>query len=169
MAREALPPQYLKAGEEYLEALQALGLDPEFLGWGQELDSRLWVLVLVTSVVEIGGPLTLNRLLFRAYTLNATPKEISPFIVRVFGSRTIFAPGLVQVGAVRPGSKAHKVNKITKKPEGEPITVESFGQDVAGMHLESRDSYVIRPRKRRYEQRVNEWTRFKHNVERLAA
>ena len=54
-----------------------------FLGWGCEIPSKQWLLVMVTSIVDVGGPLALNKLLLKAYNAKATPKEISPFIVRV--------------------------------------------------------------------------------------
>ena len=101
MASKALPPKYLEAGQEYLAALQTLGLEPDFLGWGVDEAHDEWNLVLVTSIIEIGGPLALSRLLFRAYNLNATPKEISPFIVRTFGSETLYAPELMHLNSVK--------------------------------------------------------------------
>ena len=66
MAGSAVSPRYLSAGAAYLDALGGLGLDPEFLGWGWELAARRWVLVLVTSIIDTGGPVAFNRLLFRA-------------------------------------------------------------------------------------------------------
>lgn len=171
MASEKVPAEYLKAGEDYLGALQTLGLHPEFLGWGRDLASGQLMLTMVTSVIEIGGPLALNKLLFRAYNMEVTPKEISPFIVRIFGSRTLVAPILVQLGQVRQSDNmtAQKIDKLTKRPVGEPIKIESIGQDIAGMHFESRDCYIVPKRKQRYEERAREWNRFKHNVEKLAA
>jgi hypothetical protein len=67
-----------------MDALVSLGLVPAFLGWGWETLEKQWLLVLVTSIIDAGGLLALNRLLFRAYNAEATPKEISPFIIRVF-------------------------------------------------------------------------------------
>ncbi len=44
---------------------------------------------MVTSIVDAGGPLALNKLLFKAYNAKATPKEISPFIVRVYSPEVV--------------------------------------------------------------------------------
>ena len=84
MDSRPVSPEYLKAGQDYLDALVSLGLTPHYLGWGWEQIAEKWVLVLITPIVDAGGPLELNKLLFRAYNAKATPKEISPFIVRVF-------------------------------------------------------------------------------------
>jgi hypothetical protein len=170
MASEALPAQYMKAGREYLDALVKLGLHPEFLGWGQQHHTRQWMLVLVTSTVEIGGPLAMNELLFKAYNMNATPKEISPFIVRVFGSKTLIAPELKSLNQMRPGMlTVQKIDEHTGKPTGKVTPIESYGRDFGDIHIESRDVYVVAPRRQSHEKRTQEWLRFKDNVERLAA
>src|SRR5215475_7475296 len=89
MDSRPVPAKYLTAGQDYLDALVSLGLVPHFLGWGWERETKEWLLVLVTSIVDAGGPLALNRLLFRAYNAKATPKEISPFIVRVYSPEVV--------------------------------------------------------------------------------
>lgn len=162
MASEALPAGYLNAGREYLTALRSLGLHPEFLGWGRQKVSSQWMLVMVTAAIEIGGPLALTELLFKAHNLRATPAEISPFIVRVFGARTIWAPKLRELANVGPDAKI--TNEL-----GQTFSIESIGQDIADLHLESRDAYLIPPERSSREKSANEWRRFKKNVDRLAA
>jgi len=169
VASETLPAKYLKAGEEYLAALQSLGLHPELLGWGTDLLTKDWQLVMLTSIVEIGGPLALNKLLFKAYNMGATPKEISPFIIRVFGDRTVFAPELRQLRAFQEGDKVITAyDQYTGKQKAKAIA-ESMGKSLGGVHIESRDLYVVQLRKKGHEQKTREWLNFKHNVERLAA
>jgi hypothetical protein len=171
MAVESLPPDHLRAGANYLAALRKLGLDPEFLAWGRQRDTGDWLLVMVTSVVEMSGPLVFDELLFRAYNLNATPKEISPFIVRVYGSRTLLAPLLKRFGEIDASrATTGEVDERAGEPETHPIPSGSFGQDFADFHLETRYVYRLRPRRHaNHEQRARQWIRFKDNVERLAA
>jgi len=160
----------MKAGEDYLDALNSLGLYPEFLGWAIDRITEDWLLVMVTSVIEIGGPLELNRLLFRAYNLKATPQEISPFIVRVYGPKTAVAPILKTFDPSRIGqAKIHKVDPLTKLQVGDPVDIKSIGQDITDLHIESEYNYPIRDRKRSYEARSREWKKFRQNVARLAA
>lgn len=171
MAGDTLPAQHLKAGEEYLAALMKLGLTPEFLAWGQETNTQNWVLVMVTPTLEVGGPLAMNELLFKAYNTHATPQEISPFIVRVYGNRTLVAPLLKQLASVDvTNMKAQKVDKRTHAPIGEPHTIEMIGQTFDDVHIKSANIYKISRRAPKgHDQRVKEWLRFKGNVERLAA
>lgn len=170
MAREPLPANYLKAGEEYLAALIKLGLNPEFLGWGLHTQSQHWFLILVTSVVEVGGPLALNELLFRAYNMHATPQNISPFIVRVYGSKTFVVPELQQLYAFATGDRRIQMYKPSGEPHGEPSEAVSMGKTLSDFHIESTDVYRLNlSNKKSHEKRTNEWLRFKRNVERLAA
>ncbi|MBV8406621.1 MAG: hypothetical protein JOY64_03255 [Alphaproteobacteria bacterium] len=115
----------------------------------------------------MSGPLVFDELLFRAYNLNATPKEISPFIVRVYGCRPILAPLLKKFGEIDVSrAMTRKVNKATGAPEGPPIPIKSLGRDFADFHLETR--YVCRLKPRRHtshEQLTPQWIRFKDNVE----
>ena len=76
MDSRQVPPEYMSAGQEYFDALVQLGLIPAFLGWGWNRAAQEWLLVLVTSILEAGGPLKLNQLLFKAYNAKATPKQI---------------------------------------------------------------------------------------------
>lgn len=169
MASGTLPAQYLKAGKEYLTALQSLGLYPDVLGWGTDLATGEWQLVMLTSIVEVGGPLALNRLLFQAYNMGATPKEISPFIVRVFGDRTIYAPELRRLLEFEKGDKtftAHDRYTGNVKARGE---ARSMTKTLGGIRIESDNLYVAQSRRKGHEQRTREWLKFKRNVEKLAA
>jgi hypothetical protein len=163
MAGRPVSTQYLKAGAGYLESLRALGLNPNFLGWGWDIAAERWILVLVTSIIDAGGPLALNRLLFRAYNAEATPKDISPFIVRVFSS------AIVQDDFYILGEKELTVKTVNGKKR-EPIKVENVQRTFLGIELEQINSYQNLPnRKLKYHERRQAWQKFKSNVERLAA
>lgn len=175
MASRPVSTEYLKAGEDYLAALQTLGMRPKFLGWGWERATERWLLVLVTSIVDAGGPLALNRLLMRAYNAEATPKSISPFIV------TIFSPEIVPSNLYLVGEKFAKYiieprtkETIDKVPRAEEFTDDKKIQNIQmtfhGIDLEMINSYQNLPKRDlKYHQRREEWTKFKRNVEKLAA
>ena len=83
MAAENPAVIHMEAGAAYLAALRKLGLDPECLLWAEDEVVGQTVLVLVTTQFDRVGPLEVSKLLFKAYNLAGTPKEISPFILRL--------------------------------------------------------------------------------------
>ena len=87
MAQNTLAVEKHQAGVEYLAALRSLGLDPEALFWAKDTVVGEDVLILVTSLFDFAGPLELSELLFRAYNLAATPREVDPFILRLHSPR----------------------------------------------------------------------------------
>lgn len=163
MDSRPVPPEYLVAGANYLDALRKLDLNPNFLGWGWENASARWLLVMVTSIIDAGGPLALNKLLFEAYNAEATPKEISPFNVRVF-SVDIVPDDLYMLG---------QRDLLINQKNGEPIEnikISNVQKTFMGIDLEMINSYQIRRNtKLKYHVRRESWLKFKSNVERLAA
>jgi hypothetical protein len=166
----------MKAGQEYLDALVQLGLIPAFLGWGWDIAEREWMLVLVTSIIDAGGPLALNRLLFRAYNAKATPKQISPFIVRVFSPEIIPEGPKSQFWLL--GEKNFTVKGVPGKVKNpaalEPQLVTNVQQTFMGLELEMMNAYQTLPRAvdrayDGYHARREAWDRFRRKVERLAA
>lgn len=169
MDSKPVPSKYLIAGQEYLDALVSLGLIPAYLGWGWDSVASQWMLVLVTSIVDAGGPLPLNRLLFRAYNAKATPKEISPFIVRVFSPELI--PGGRRSTFWYLGAKDLTASSPKLR---EPAHIQNLSQDFMGLHLEMINSYETLPGAidnafKGYHARLRDWQRFRTKVERLAA
>lgn len=140
MDSRPVPAQYMKAGDDYLESLQGLGLNPDFLGWGWEDATEQWVLVLVTSMIDAGGPLALNEQLFQAYNAQITPPDISPFIVR------IFSPEIVP-------QQIYKVGDL----------------NFLGIDLKTGNSYRNWPAHRFPNNGREEWNRFRSAVESLVA
>lgn len=166
----------MMAGQEYLDALVQLGLIPAYLGWGWDASAQDWQLVLVTSILEAGGPLKLNQLLFKAYNAKATPKEISPFIVRVFSPEMI--PGGEKSQFWFLGERNLTVQgvpgKVTNPEALVPQKVENVQQTFMGLELEMVNSYQTLPGAvsralAGFTRRRDDWQRFKRNVERLAA
>lgn len=166
MASRPVSARYLTAGAEYLDALRSLGLNPNFLGWGWDTVAEQWVLVLVTSIIDAGGPLALNKLLFRAYNAKATPKEISPFVVR------IFSPELVGDSFALLGDKTLKISTVNHRIDHAVAgtKIENVQRTFLGIDLEMINSYQSLPiTKLKYHERRRAWEKFRANVERLAA
>lgn len=90
MAVRKLDDLRLKAGSDYLSALISLGLEPDGLFWAFEKAESRWVLALVTNYFDVAGPLNLSEVLFKAYRAAATPREIDPFMVRMFSPKQAF-------------------------------------------------------------------------------
>lgn len=159
--------EYLTAGQEYLDALVRLELVPNFLGWGWDFAVQQWNLVLVTSILDAGGPLGLNRLLFQAYNAGATPKKISPFIVR------IFSPAIIPQDFWVLGQKNLSVTKVQDRLDWQPVKIENAQKIFMGLQLEMRNSYqtlLPQPQKaRKFHDRRRDWERFRSNIEKLAA
>lgn len=95
-AERALDEARLLAGKEYLAALANLGLDPDVLCWVYDADRGEMQLAIVTSMAERIGSLSIYKLLFRAYEAAATPREVDPFIVSVYGPKSDFGMKLRQ-------------------------------------------------------------------------
>ncbi|MGA7786927.1 MAG: hypothetical protein WCA56_02045 [Xanthobacteraceae bacterium] len=174
MDSRPVPAQYLTAGQDYLEALVSLGLIPAFLGWGWEAATQQWMLVLITSIVDAGGPLGLNKLLFKAYNAKATPKEISPFIVRIFSPELVQMQGDVQFWLL--GEKKAIINPVPRRsnPASRPSPITNVQKTFMGLDLEMVNSYQSLPGAvdkalAGYHARHHDWQRFRRNVERLAA
>ena len=172
MDSRKVPAEYLTAGQDYLDAMVSLGLTPHYLGWGWDRASEQWLLVLVTYIVDAGGPLALNRLLFQAYNAKATPKEISPFIVRVFSPDIIpsdFWP--LGLGSGASVSRAKKAGG-TKDDNWQPGRVQNIQKTFLGVDLELVNSYGPLPARSlrpKFMDRRKEWEIFRNRVERLAA
>lgn len=171
MASDALPPAYLTAGGDYLSALQRLGMRPQFLGWGWEVASEHWLLVLVTPIIDRGGALALNELLFRAYNAEATPNAISPFIVRVFSPEVVgttldvVKSRNLTIGRVMD---RHGRPKPVTDNEGKPVQILEVSTEFFGIKLSSKHAYEASiPARRSNFDRSIEWQRFKTNVMRL--
>lgn len=157
----------MKAGEDYLAALRKLGLHPAFLGWGREVASKQWLLVMVTSIVDAGGPLALNKLLFAAYNAEATPKEISPFIVRVY------SPDVAPSEFYTIAAKDLKISSRNNESLNPSVSITNFQFRFHDVEYEMINAYTLPPRGERakpsYHANLNDWQKFKRNVEKLAA
>lgn len=85
----------LVAGARYVAALEGLGFAVDAAMWTIAAspvtsDSDLQLLI-VSRFVERAGTGAIYDLLFKAYDLAATPKDFDPWIVSLYGPRTLFA------------------------------------------------------------------------------
>jgi hypothetical protein len=183
MDSKPVSAEYLKAGQEYQDALIALGLIPYYLGWAWDNAGEEWNLALVTSVLDAGGPLRLNRLLFRAYNAKATPQTISPFIVRVLSPEVMPAEFWMMAYA-RNLTISHTGDRPDRPVKLEnPIEIEDTRLEFLGLHFETSNGYepkrpptfikdpqfpLAAPKVKFFDRR-HEWEKFRDNVERLAA
>lgn len=150
---------FRQAGQEYLEALKKLGLDPEGLLWAYDHIIEKMVLILITPIYDIAGSLTLRRTLIKAYNLAATPKEITPFIVR------LHSPDQTIVGAL-----SDLLNVMKLATQNNPnLNVEkdkSFG--FLGEFLTQQNFiYKFEIKKKNRETQMRQWKRFNDNIEKL--
>lgn len=171
MASKQVPAEYLNAGAVYLRAVRSLGLDPMFAGWGWDTIASQWLLVLVTSIVDAGGPLALNQLLFKAYNAEATPKQISPFIIRVMSPEIVPDLSLLTRRdiTIQNVHDKHGMPKKVLGPDGKPVVVSNVQQTVHGIDLEMINAYETKWRQPKFHDRLRQWHRFRNNVEKLAA
>ncbi|UDF28719.1 UNVERIFIED_ORG: hypothetical protein LHK14_14515 [Roseateles sp. XES5] len=83
-----LSPHLLKAGAEYLRALDTLGLKPDGLTWVYDVDASRFALWLIWAGVDKYSPFEINKRLFRAYNAAALPQLIDPFWVFVISPKS---------------------------------------------------------------------------------
>ena len=157
MADRTLPASFLSAGQDYLISLRKLGLDPEALLWAIDKTLDEFVLVLVTSHFDFAGPLEVYRLLTKAYNLSATPKDISPFIIRLHSPRQA-------VGASVLNWQADVRTTDGKRSE-------TLWIDIDTHDLRYRNSWVYHVRHQKLSPvgRQHQWKRFKNNIDQFAA
>jgi len=155
----------LKAGKAYLTAIKSLGLDPDALCWAFDSIIGHFVLVLITPMFDFKGPYEISKLLFRAYNLAGTPEDIDPFIIRLHSPDHNIIRMLLEIA----GSKSVQAqNKIT----GKWHTLQSTAQKAEGGGLEFRNEWIyqykISPKQKSLDL-SRKWSRFAHNIDRLAA
>jgi hypothetical protein len=87
MDTPALPVGYFEEGERYLAAIEKLGLRPAAFFWAFDRITETFVLMLISDEFDAVGPLSLSKILFKAYVADATPRAIDPFIIRLHSPR----------------------------------------------------------------------------------
>jgi hypothetical protein len=188
MAEEPVSPMDLTeadiiAGTEYLASLRKLGLEPDALCWivrhfrvDDDSTQSEKHLALVSSLADRYGPRQIYDLLFLAYDASATPKEVDPFIVSLYGPKTAVGRTLLahlQNARVREAVQdAVRSARIGRDPgsfdEGaamimtDPDTLTMFSVLSAGIFVVKKRGFTPAADQRRF-------SRFKNEVESLAA
>ena len=161
--------QHMRAGADYLAALQNLGLDPECLFWADDDVVGHPVLVLVTRQFDLAGPLALSDLLFKAFDAAATPREINPFVLRLHSPDQAIIRELSRYSQGPALMRIHFADG-TSRTTGD----EGFGaQFVMGGGLRFQHNWIYKweisleaPSRTEMKRR---WRHFEKNVDRLAA
>lgn len=164
MALRVLPEELHRAGEEYLDRMKTLGLTPESLMWVYHVKENRFVLWLVWSGIDRHGPLSLSKLLFKAYQSSALPKEIDPFVVF---ARSPAQQEVAQVAEyvermIRGGDAAMNIY-VTLTPAPPPDDSEPLYE----INREWIYAHRARPLARARVDR--DWMKFQQSVEALAA
>ena len=176
MATEQPAVIHMQAGADYLAALQNLGLDPECLFWAEDEVVGHPVLVLVTRQFDRAGPLSLSRLLFKAYNAAATPREIDPFVLRLHSPEQAIIQQMVADGMqdfVRnpPSVMAAPIMYPGHQPRREDAVPAKVVIEAGGMKFQPDWVYKwsIPSKKPSSVFMSKQWRRFTENVDRLAA
>ncbi len=164
--------KHLKAGADYLAAIQALGLDPDALFWARDEVTKQYVLVMVTPFFDFKGPYAISQLLFRAYNNAGTPRDIDPFIIRLHSPDHTIVNKLVPY--IR-GAIVRVIDEKTAKPRADEAgTSTTSSITVGGLMVKTNWVYQTqfdkgrRPRRKVFEL-ARQWNRIERKVDRLAA
>lgn len=153
-----------KAGSEYLAALRKLGLRPDALFWGFDKIEDRFVLILVTDMIDLKGPLAVADLLFKTYNASATPKDVDPFIVR------LHSPEHALMRQFEPFRDPRV--RLTSPTNPNAIAPDTRITAVVFGDIEFRPEWTYHfdlPPKRNSVELLRRWNRFERNVDRLAA
>ena len=155
--------RHLRAGADYLAALQKLGLDPECLFWTEDTTIGHRVLVLVTEQFDRVGPLELSRVLFNAYDRAGTPREINPFILRLHSTRQALIQDMDKYDLEEVRMMA-PIKDVFGNPGDVMVSVADMKfrpEWIYKWDIRKKSTSIIDLRRR--------WRRFADNVDRLAA
>lgn len=159
-----LSPSSMKGGREYVQRLEELGMDISYAMWAFDQVLREFTLIIVTDFFDAKGPLEVSKVLFRAYNLSVTPREIDPFHVRLHSVNHAFVKDIVELGT----PNEIQAYDAQKRPKG--VSVPIIGGTAGG--IEFKTEWLISAKrlpKRSSVDLSRRWDRFVRNVDRAAA
>lgn len=183
MAKDAMTDLKLteaetRLGAAYLKALRQLGFEPDLFCWALE---NIWSdradqlariekrLVIVTSLVERVGTRSIYDLLFSAYDLAVTPKEVDPFNVAVYSTESLQGELLLKTVAdfdFELSKRRDTGDDAVIMPGG---IVHERGITMSKNAILGHTIYASRPRRFTSEQDIKRFDRLKRNVANLEA
>lgn len=165
MDTRTVTQEHIGAGAEYLRALRHLGLDPDGLLWAEDKSVGHVVLVLITSLFDHAGPYEISKHLLAAYNRAATPRSISPFVVRLHSPDQIAARRLAQ-------SIDYQIRLIGHDLEGRPMAAPHEITIISGDLSFKREwiyKFKLPSKAPKSTELSRRWHRFERNIDRLAA
>jgi len=167
MAAPELEVNFLKAGEEFAQSLETLGLDAHAIFWAYDETEARHVLIIVTDFFDLKGPLEISKQLFKAYNASITPQQIDPFVVRLHSINQ----SLGEEYSNKAGMDwSLKIWDSQGNPK--PIPAEAKVTSMTIGDLVLAPSWIIRSRKLDHRKTVEinrRWNRFTKNVDKAAA
>jgi hypothetical protein len=175
----ALTETEIIAGREYLTALRRLRFEPDALCWITRREEfqddsnqafRQKELALVTSFVDRFGSRVIYDLLFKAYDISVTPKEIDPFTLGLYGSKTIIGQeivGILSNNGVRSDIK-NSLESMQSKEEAVMILTPA-ADPLNSFIVYSEGVYVVRMKPFDQTREATRFHRFKNEINSLAA
>lgn len=167
MADDLVTKDRFQAGERYIKAIEQLGFSVEYALWtiSTEAESSSDIqLSIVSKMIETAGTKAVYALLFKAFEHAATPPEIDPWIVSLYGSQTKFADHLTSIPML------HDVGFMAiKTPDG--IVNQETPMWIRVIDRATRPSWIYKLKHFEDQPRSDRWAyeRFRRNVEALAA
>lgn len=158
-----LPRELYDAGAEYLAQMRELGLHPEACLWMLRGHDKQFVLVIIWSGVDKHGPLSLSKILFKAYRSSLLTREIDPFFIEARSPKEDLANFVLHAvpDKSRPVGMEWKQTRM-------PVALADNNDD-ATYSWQHEWVYHVQQKTRSVHQVRQDWKRFRQNVERLAA
>jgi hypothetical protein len=149
------------AGFEYGKKLLELGFEPHILAWTYPARERQAQFAIVSSLVDLVGPLRIYDLLFKAYDTSVLPRTIDPFVISLYSPKSDFGADLIR----RIPSAVDDLLARNVDPLGgsmiliginDPVSVPPYG------------IVYVRPERRAGQRMMEQWRRFEHRVQAAA-
>lgn len=167
MAEDIVTENRFRAGERYIRAIEGLGFSVDYALWTISAESHSASdiqLSIVSRMIETAGTKAVYQLLFMAFEHAATPREIDPWIVSLYGTKTKFADHLPSIPLMQD------IGFMTVKTDNGLVNQETPVWHKVLDRL-TRPSWIYKLKQFEGTAHSDDWAyeRFRRNVEALAA